>query len=58
MVRRGVPWLPPKPEPSRRGNIEPDDFPVISRLQELTRYFGSDKFPVRPHGNQARKYRK
>jgi hypothetical protein len=33
-------------------------FPVISRLPVLTGYFGSDKFPVRPHGNQSRGYRK
>ena len=33
-------------------------FPVISRLPVLTGYFGRDKFPVRPYGNQARGYRK
>jgi hypothetical protein len=33
-------------------------FPVISRLPVLTGYFGSDKFPVGPYGNQAREYRK
>jgi|SRR5271163_1817518 len=33
-------------------------FPVISRLPVLTGYFGSDKFPVRPYGHQARGFRK
>jgi hypothetical protein len=41
----GVPWLLPKPEPSRTGNIDPDVLPGYLPVTGINRVFRQRQIP-------------